>query len=72
MDAYQRRSDFSFMAESSMAVLHPVAFGAWQCMVMRFVSTLIFVKDLPVIGQSTSADICSLGSNLYGQLTAMQ
>ena len=41
-----------------------------SAVVMRFVSTLIFVKDLLVIGQSTSANICSLGSNLYGQLTA--
>jgi hypothetical protein len=28
MDAYQRGSDFNFMATSSAAVLHPVAFGA--------------------------------------------
>ncbi len=31
MDAYQRGSDFSFMAKSSTVVLHPVAFGAWRC-----------------------------------------
>jgi hypothetical protein len=31
MVAYQRGSDFSFMAKSSTAVLHPVAFGAWRC-----------------------------------------
>ncbi len=30
MDAYQRGSDFNFMASLSAAVLHPVAFGARQ------------------------------------------
>jgi hypothetical protein len=30
MDAYQCSSDFNFMATSSVAVLHPVAFGAWR------------------------------------------
>jgi hypothetical protein len=31
MDAYQCSSDFSFIAKSSTAVLHLVAFGARQC-----------------------------------------
>jgi hypothetical protein len=30
MDAYRCSSDFNFMATSSVAVLHPVAFGAWR------------------------------------------
>jgi hypothetical protein len=30
MDAYQRGSDFNFMAASSAAVLIPVVFGAWR------------------------------------------
>jgi hypothetical protein len=30
MDAYQHSSDFNFMATSSAAVLHPVAFSAWR------------------------------------------
>ncbi len=30
MDTYQCSSDFNFMATSSAAVLHLVAFGAWQ------------------------------------------
>jgi hypothetical protein len=31
MDAYRSGSDFSFMTKDSMAVLHPVAFGARRC-----------------------------------------
>jgi hypothetical protein len=31
MDAYRSGSDFSFMTKDSMAVLHPVAFGAMCC-----------------------------------------
>jgi hypothetical protein len=31
MDAYRSGSDFSFMTKDSMAVLHPVTFGARHC-----------------------------------------
>ncbi len=31
MNAYQSRADFSFITKTSVAVLHPVAFGAHHC-----------------------------------------
>ncbi len=43
-----------------------------SAVLMKFVSTPTLVRVLLATGWSTSATICSLGSNLYGQLAATQ
>jgi hypothetical protein len=72
MNCCMRSMGFDFMTKTSLAVLHPVAFGCCRTRGNKKSCTLISGKDLLAIGPLPKTAICALVNDSLGSQIAMQ